>query len=166
MPYAVKRRGKIRNLRWRPIGFSFAAQAAGSAAVQALASSDFPDTVMRTRGSLLVYLDGVQTPGVLVRWALGFVCVPEGSGSTVIWSPLTDANAPWFVYESGYVGYEESVTDVVQVAGLSLMRRTINSKAMRKCPPDMELQAVFEQSTELAAGNVNVAFWGRVLLGR
>ena len=101
-----------------------------------------------------------------MRFGFGLVCVPEGSSTTVVWSPLTDANAPWFVYQSGLVAYEEMVIDVVDVPTISGARYVIDSKAMRKCPPDMEMQAVFEQSDVSGTRNINMLFSGRILLGR
>jgi len=158
---------KITTLRWKGVKASALGLSAGSVASVALAAESFPDTVMRTRGELVGTLDGVQPgTGILTRWSFGLVCVPEGTSSTVIWSPIADANAPWFVYATGHLGYDEYVDDVVQGGAMSSFRMDIDSRAMRKCPPDMELQAVFEQETIAGASPVNLAFAGRILLGR
>jgi len=123
------------------------------------------DTIMRTRGQLMASIDGASAPGKAVRVGIGFVIVPEGTGSTVLWAPLTDPNAPWFFYSTFVLGYEEMVTDVVDVPGLSSYRETIDSKAMRKGPPDTEVQVVFENATILSASSVNLFVQGRFLLG-
>jgi len=165
----MARRGitkKISHVRWKALTGIAANLSVGSAGIVALAATEFAETVMRTRGELLVWLDAVQSPGSWVRWGFGLVCVPEGTGTTVIWSPLTDANAPWFAYASGHLAYEEYVTDVVAAQQVQAHRRIIDSKAMRKCPPDMEVQAVFENVTVGNASDINFAFVGRLLMGR
>ena len=159
-------RKTVQTLRWKKVRIDSGVLSAGSLSVTALAAEEFPDTVMRTRGELAGFVSGVQAPGALVSWAFGLVCVPEGTGATVIWSPITDGNAPWFVYATGHLGYEEYVADVVQAVALSSFRMEIDSKAMRKCPPDMELQAVFQQSSVGTAADIRIAFTGRILLGR
>ena len=120
---------------------------------------------MRTRGNLVAYMDGAPNPGAFVEVGVGLIVVPEGQGSTVIWSPLSDANAPWFWYSCFMIGHEEPVTDVLQHPELLTFREIVDSKAMRKAPPDTEVQIVFENATVGLAGTVNVGFCGRVLLG-
>ena len=104
---------RIQELRWSLVTGRATALAPGSVAVNMLPAQTFGQTVMRTRGELLVWLDGAQAPGSLCRWAFGLVVVPEGQGTTVVWAPLTDPNAPWFAYQSGHLGYEEFVIDAV-----------------------------------------------------
>ena len=166
---ARTRGGKtIRTLRWTGLSVNSGAFGAGSVAVTALAAEKFPDTVMRTRGELVgMIVDTLPIPdGVLVRYGFGLVCVPEGTGATVVWSPLSDANAPWFVYASGFLARRFLTVDAGECDGLPWFRERVDSKAMRKCPPDMELQAVFEQSTIVTAQDIRMVFSGRVLLGR
>ena len=161
------RKPKIPTKRWVGVDHSALAQAAGTVGIEMRAADVFPDTVLRTRGEFYANLDGVgQTPGVFVRYGFGMICVPEGTGSTVVWSPLSDPNASWFVYQSGHLAYEEYVTDVTHAIPGPSIRAVIDSKAMRKVHPDMELQAVYEQSTIGGASSINFAFAGRILLGR
>ena len=158
---AVRRQRKITQLRWSLVTARSLAMGAGSTAVNVLSAETFAQTVMRTRGELLGSVDGLQSPAGLCRWAFGLVCVPEGQGTTAIWTPLTDPNAPWFMYTSGHLGYEEFVTDVVQAGSWSSFRNGVDSKAMRKCGPDTEIQAVFEQTDVSSAISINLNFVGR-----
>ncbi len=82
--------------------------------------------------------------------------MPEGQSTTVVSSPITDDSAPWLWYTRFTLGYEEMVTDVVDVPGLSSYREVIDAKAMRVLRPDREVQLVFEQASVLSANNVNV----------
>jgi len=120
---------------------------------------------MRARGNLLAFADTTQAPGGLIDVAVGMVLVPEGTGTTVLWSPITDAIAPWFFYSRFHLGYEEMVTDVVDVPIATGYREAIDSKAMRKIRPDLEIQFVVEQATIATAMAVNVRVAGRFLLG-
>ncbi len=157
---------KIDNLRWIGFNGSFGALASGStSAFTMLGATAMPDTIMRTRGQILVYVDSTQAPGVSSRVGIGMVAVPEGQSTTVIWSPLTDPNAPWFWYTSFAIGYEEMVTDVID-APITAYRETIDSKAMRRLAADVEVQVVIESATVLGAGvALNGHVDGRCLLG-
>jgi len=157
---------KIATVRWKDVAAISTGLAAGTSAVNIIAADEFPQTILRTRGQLMGWIDGFEEPPSLVRWAVGFACLPEGQSTTVRWSPIADPNAPWFMYASGHLGYEEAVADVVQMDQLSSFRLDIDSKAMRKCLPDVEIQAVFEQVTVGGAAPINLAFSGRILVGR
>ncbi len=164
---ARSRSKKIDNLRW--IGYSVVsnAQAAGAIGIAAISATSTPDTIMRTRGTLMCLLDGVNAPGVGAVVGIGMAVVPEGTGSTVLWSPLSDRNAPWFFYDIFTLAYEEAVVDAVAYQGASVYRAVMDSKAMRRSPPDTEVQVVFEQATTsgLAAAEINATVQGRVLVG-
>ena len=157
---------KITTVRWKDVKAKAAGLAVGTIAANVVAADEFPQTVMRTRGELMGYIDAPEEPPVLIRWAFGLACLPEGQSSTVRWSPIADPNAPWFVYMSGHLGYEEPVIDVMQHGIISAFRKEVDSKAMRKCLPDVEIQAVFEQETINGAANINMQFSGRILIGR
>jgi hypothetical protein len=120
---------------------------------------------MRTRGQLVCSLDGTAAPGLLVVIGIGLIVVPQGQGTTVIWSPISDGNAPWFYFSRFVVGYEEAVTDVIDVPGLSSYRETVDSKAMRRSLPDTEVQCVVENATLNGGMNVSVSLQGRILVG-
>ncbi len=139
--------------------------AAGTIGVMLAAAQHEPETILRTRGQLLAYVDGTQAPGGLTSVGMGMAIVPEGTGTTVLWSPITDADAPWFWYTRFHLGYEEMVTDVVDVPAVSGYREAIDSKAMRKGPQSTEVQLVIESVTALTAVAINLLISGRFLTG-
>ena len=120
---------------------------------------------MRLRGELIAYVDGAQAPGGLVTVGIGALVVQAGSSTTVIQSPISHPAAPWFFYERFSLGYEEMVTDVIDVPGITVFRKTIDVKAMRILRPGREVQLVFEQGSLLTALSVNLEFGFRMLLG-
>ena len=156
----------IESLRWTGGNFFFGAISAGVSRLNFLtATNDPPETIMRIRGELVAWLDGVQAPGVAVDVALGCILVPEGTGTGGAMSPIADDTAPWFLYERFTLGYEEPVGDVVDVPGLSIVRIPIDVKAMRIVRPDVEAQVSIENASLSSASAVNVSFNVRVLLG-
>jgi len=99
---ARRRSGKkIDNLRW--VGYNSGSSGfglgAGTAGFTILNATTMPDTIMRTRGEIVGYVDAAQAPGTGALISVGMAVVPEGTSTTVLWSPFTDANAPWFYYE-------------------------------------------------------------------
>jgi len=155
---------KIHYTHWTGFTFALGAQAAGNSGSTLFSAQHEPETLMRTRGNFLAYIDGVQTPGTGVIVGVGMIPVPEDTGSTVHWSPISDPDAPWLWYERFVLGYEEMVTDVVDVPGITVFRSVIDSKAMRILR-NQEVQFVVENATVLAAGSVNVFAQGRTLFG-
>ncbi len=156
---------KIGWKHWSGFSGGATAFAAGTIAVNIAAALHEPETILRTRGSLLCYVDGAQAPGTLTQIGVGMCLVPEGTSTTVLWSPITDPDAPWFWYSRFHVGYEEMVTDVVDVPAISGYREVIDSKAMRKVPQSTEVQLVIESVTALTAVSVNLLTTGRILTG-
>ena len=155
---------KIDTVHWTYGSWDFPAQAAGTAAVNVLAAQHLPETLLRVRGEQVCYADSTQAPAKLASIGIGLILVPEGTGTTVLWSPITDGDAPWFWVDYFMIGYEEMVTDVVGVPGITSARRVIDSKAMRK-NRNMEVQAVVENATVIGAINVNVEGQARFLAG-
>jgi len=157
---------EIESVRWSVGSSTFLAQSAGTAALNFIsAASNPPETLMRMRGNLVASIDGATAPGKLVHIGLGVALVPEGSSTTVTWSPITDGEAPWWFHTQFVLGYEEMVTDVIDVAGLSVFRQTVDLKGMRIIRPDVEAQIVIENVTLDAAVAVNVSMVHRVLFG-
>ncbi len=156
----------IGHTRWQGFSGTAFGLSAGSSAVSVGPSSVQRETIMRTRGNLIAYIDGLVNPAIAIRCACGLAVVPEGTSTTVLWGPLTDQNAPWFWHTIFVVGYEEYVADVIDAPGLSVYREVIDSKAMRKFPPDSEIQLVFEQDTIAGLGDVNFSANGRFLIGQ
>ena len=156
----------IDNLRWEGgNALSIGALAAGSFGVLILSAGVPRETIMRTRGEVLVSADGAQAPGGAVLVSMGMVLVPEGQGGTVIWDPFTDEEAPWFWYQETTIGYDEMVTDVIDVPGITSSRIVIDSKAMRRANVDEEVQFVVTNTTLGTAMSVNIRASLRFLLG-
>ncbi len=156
---------KINTLRWIGIQSASLAQSAGSIAVTAIAAGTPAETVMRTRGELSCWFDGTPAPGEIVLVSCGLVVVPEGQGTTVIWDPFNDPNAPWFWFEEFTLGYEEMVIDVIDVPAMSGVRKIVDSKAMRKTGPDEEVQFVVTNTTLSGGQDINTSLTGRLLAG-
>ncbi len=162
----TRNRGKtIDNVFWDFAVGSQLALSAGSAAKEILSVGTTPTTILRIRGEIIVYVDAASAPGLLASLTWGLHLVPGGTGSTVLRNPLADGGASWMGFGVAYVGYEESVTDVVAVQGLGLHRFVIDVKSMRRKRPDEELQLVFTNTTQGSALAMNIAYGLRVLRG-
>ena len=115
----------------------------------------------------MVWIDGAQSSGTGCHVALGIHVVPKGSDATLLISPLTEAEADWFVYQTSVLSYEELVVDAVPAFGTSGYRFDIDSKVMRKMKPGEEIQVVITQLTipGQSATAINAAGQLRFLLG-
>ncbi len=156
---------KIDFVHWTAFQEAFLAQAAGTAGLTAFPALHEPETLLRLRGNLLCYVDTTQAPTGLMQVALGLILVPEGTGTTVLWSPATDGDAPWIWYDIFHVGYEEAVTDVVDIPGITSYRSVIDSKAMR-IVRNQEVQLVIESVAVGSTISINAVVSGRALTGR
>ncbi len=157
---------KIDFVHWdgtRGVALTLSAGSAGQ--LIAAAGLQKPETLMRTRGNVLVFVDATAVPGTMVEVGLGLHVVPAGTGTTVTVAPLTDPGAAWFWYERFMIGYEEMVTDVIDVPGATSFRTQIDSKAMRIIGIEEEIQFVAENQTVNAAETVNVGASFRFLFG-
>ncbi len=155
---------KIDFLHWAYNDVTFAAQSAGTSAQTLFAAQHLPETIMRMRGEALIYGDGNLVPPKDIIVGLGIILVPEGTGTTVLWSPLTDGDAPWIWHNAAGIAYEEYVADVIADQVAIGYRSTIDSKAMR-IVKNMEIQCVMENQTGGAAMNANAVVTTRVLAG-
>ncbi len=155
----------IDNLRWIGWTGGTTSLAAGTVGVNVLGATATPDTIMRTRGDLIAGFTATVAPNVAVAVGVGMWVVPEGTGSTVLGSPLADANADWFYYSAFSLAYEEGVTDVIAAQQIMDYREAIDSKAMRRSKPDTEIQLVIENVTLGSAASVIVLTAGRFLVG-
>ena len=155
---------RIDEVNWHGVIGVASALAAGTAAVNLISASLGSFTVMRTRGEWFGSFDTTSGPGAMMQVAMGIWLVPEGTGTTVLGSPISDPNADWFVYETRTLAYEEAVTDVIAYGGVSF-RSEIDGKSMRRMKSDMEVQVVYESATLLTTEGVNLSFVGRILLG-
>ncbi len=156
---------KINFVHWTQSAGNFTPLAAGTpAAVNLFAALHEPETLLRMRGNMYAALDGNQTGNVIQAMALGIILVPEGTGTTVLWSPLTDGDAPWIWYETFALGYEEYVTDVIDATGFPMFRAIIDNKAMR-ISRNQEVQLVGENVTISGGSGVNAGVHIRCLTG-
>ncbi len=137
---------KIETVHWTGAAGQFITQGAGTVAGLLFSAQHLPETLLRIRGEYLCILDGPQAALVGAQISMGIIQVPEGSGTTVTWSPFTDSDAPWIWWDSVSLIYEEMVVDVIQASGGSGARRVVDSKAMRKLR-NTELQLVLENTT-------------------
>ncbi len=156
---------KIHTLRWAP-GASTAilGQGAGAQGAIQLVSGAPAETILRIRGWFSAWLNGAQAPGISVQVTAGLILVPEGTGSTVIWDPFADTNAPWIWYTDFALAYEEGVIDTIQT-GIPSRFIEVDSKAMRKASPDEELQFVVTNTTLGSASQIDTSLGLRILLG-
>ena len=154
---------KIDTVHWTYGSWSFS-QGAGTSAVNVFSAQHLPETLLRTRGEYVSFVDGVQAPNSLLGIGVGLIQVPEGTGTTVLWSPISDGDAPWIWVDYAILGYEEMVTDVIDIPGLTSVRRVIDSKAMRKIR-NTEIQCVVENATIQNAANVRIEGQVRMLAG-
>ena len=155
---------KIDFTHWIGVQQVSLALSSGAVAFNVAAAQHISETWMRFRGNLLVYADATQAPGGLVTIGVGLLVVPEGSGSVATSAPVTNSDASWVYYDIFGIGYEEMVTDVIDVPGISSYRAVIDSKAMRVLR-NTEVQLVIENVTNGAAMSVNTLLTGRVLSG-
>ena len=162
---ARRRSGKkIDFVHWTGMGTAFGALAAGTIGATGLAAQHDPETLLRYRGTVAGWLSGVPADGVWVTVSLGMILVPEGTGATVLWSPFTDADAPWIWFEEFDLAYDEYVTDVVDAPTLTAYRSRIDNKAMR-IVRNQEIQFVAENTSVATGASVNVSMRGRILSG-
>ncbi len=124
-----------------------------------------PATLLRIRREIVGNMDAATAVAAGIQLTYGIILVPEGSGTTVQFTPVGDANAPWLLWGTGFVGYEEGVTDVIDYPGLTSFRHVIDNKAMRRIRPDVEMQFVLETTTALGSGSVNLNYSLRWLQG-
>jgi len=163
---ARRRTGKkIDFVHWTTSFASVLGQGSGAAARTLLAAQHLPETLMRMRGESVVYLDGAQAPPQLVIVEVGIILVPEGTGTTVLWSPTADGDAPWIWWDTYFIGHEEYVTDALQSVMINGARRVVDSKAMR-IVRNQEVQYVVENTAIIGVENINAMCSVRVLAGK
>ncbi len=155
---------KIDSVHWTGGAGQFIAQAGGTAGAALFPAQHLPETLLRIRGEWACSLNGGLANAAGAQVTIGIVQVPEGTATTVLWSPFTDSDAPWIWWDSFSLMYFEFVTDVNYSGITAAARRVIDSKAMRKLR-NTEIQLVLENTTILTAASADVAFIGRGLAG-
>ena len=163
---ARRRSGKkIDFVHWQAAQVSSPAQSAGAIGVTVAAAQHEPETLLRMRGNAFGYIDGGQAVGGQIVVGMGIILVPEGTSTTVLWAPITDSDAPWIWVDYFRLGYEEMVTDVIDVPVMTGYRTVIDNKAMR-IARNQEVQAVFENVTALGTLSANLGIDVRLLAGK
>jgi len=164
---AHKRSGfakKIQTVHWTLGSFSVQGLSAGSIGVNVFSAQHLPETLMRLRGDVAVAPSQPVADGVGVAVAMGLIQVPEGTGTTVLWSPLSDGDAPWIWWDAVNIIYTETVTDVIATQATMSARKIIDSKAMRK-QRNTEIQFVAEQATVFSLADIDIMGMLRALHG-
>jgi len=165
MPGRRRSGKKIDFVHWSYGSGNVQALSAAAAAVNVFPALHEPETLLRLRGECICYIDGAQAPGVLSAQGVGLILVPEGTGTTVLWSPIVDGDAPWIWVWYPQLGYEEAVVDAVDVPAISGARMVIDNKAMRIIR-NQEIQMVCENATVKSAVGVNTSMQVRALTGK
>ncbi len=157
---------KIDTVHWTLIQEAAVALSAGTVAFLASAAQHLPETLLRIRGEWAVALNGAPADASAVIVTAGLIQVPEGTGTTVLWSPNTDGDAPWIWWDAMHLIYQEATTDVMHSTMVASGRRIVDSKAMRKIR-NTELQFVVENVTVAGLGSapIDCAITARVLSG-
>ncbi len=156
---------KIDSVHWISGQSSFAALGAGTVAATLANAQHLPETLMRIRGEWAAVPAAAGAPGRSALITCGIVLVPEGTGTTVLWSPFTDSDAPWIWWGTAYVAHEEVVVDVIACQEVLSFRREIDNKAMRRVR-NQEVQVVLENTTIATALAVDVRIHVRMLAGQ
>jgi len=153
---------KIEVVHWTYGSFTVEALATGTAAaVNVFSAQHLPETWMRTRGDWAAAFSAAIAGNTAVGLAAGLILVPEGTGNTVLWSPISDGDAPWVWWDAMELIYQEYVVDVVSSQLTSSASKTIDSKAMRKVR-NTEVQFVVEQNTLGGLNGAAIDVFGQV----
>jgi len=157
---------KIDSVHWTYGSFLQLAQGPGVVAENVMSALHLPETLLRIRGEWVCNFSGALGDGEGAGVTVGLIQVPEGTGTTVLWSPITDGDAPWIWWDVMHLIYQEYVVDGNFSSQVASGRRTIDSKAMRKLR-NTELQFVLENADlgALTGASVDVAGSVRVLTG-
>ncbi len=126
-----------------------------------ITTSERSETIMRTRGEILVWLDASgSVAGDILRWAAGFLIQQEGQ--TPASTPIADGEAPFFWYETGTLAAETAVGNVG--APSEMARIVVDSKAMRILRPNQEVEFIYEVVDVVGAPISNASINARFLL--
>ncbi len=160
----VRHAKKIDTVHWTLFSWVTTGFAAGTVGINLLSAQHLPETLLRLRGRWGAHISSAVAPGLLASISVGIIQVPEGTGTTVLWSPQTDGDAPWIWWDQVFIGHEEAVVDAIGVQSIAGQQVVIDSKAMRKLR-NTELQLVAENATINSAVSVDLYGGGRALAG-
>jgi len=148
-----RRSGRPNDYTWRLGTVSHLALSSGTISATILVG-DRRETLVRTRGEVLIWMDASGTIGDLVQVGWGLLVVPQGLGGTVVSSPIGDSDAPWLAYGVCTLAFE--ATGAAGLSTLDHCRTVVDSKAMRKIMPDQDVVFVAENVTLGSAQSVNL----------
>ena len=152
---------KIDVVHWTYGSFEFINKGAGAFAQNVYSAQHLPETHLRFRGEWVANMVGAAATQAGMSIAAGLILVPEGTDTTVLWSPITDGDAPWIWWDTFGLAYTEQVTDVAYSVMTSSARRVIDSKAMRKVR-NTEVQCVVELAAPTGLNAINANIFGAI----
>ncbi len=156
---------KLDSVHWTNGGVFVSALSSGTIGATFLNAQHLPETLLRIRGEFTAWPSAAGAPGRAIFVTVGLILVPEGTGTTVTWSPFSDADAPWIWWDTAMIAHEEMVVDVIACQNVLSVRKVIDNKAMRRIR-NQELQLVVENTTAASAMAVDVNVDARVLSGQ
>jgi len=122
-------------------------------------------TLIRTRGTLQVYLEAVAAALDGFPWAFGLIVVSQeafAAGAASIPGPLSDGAQDWWFFHQ--YGFSFAPNATLSNSEGSMNRTVeVDSKSMRKLHVGQNLVGVFETGTEVGTAVVRVSFDCRML---
>ena len=91
---------KIDTVHWTVFQATQASLSAGSEGILLSQAQHLPETMLRLRGEWACCLAGAASDAVGALVTAGIILVPEGTGTTVLWAPQTDGDAPWIWWDT------------------------------------------------------------------
>ena len=142
--------------------------ASGSAFVGLGVAAAHPGlTQIRLRGLLDLWIRGnpaTDGDGYFGAFGIGIVEAPAFAiGITAVPTPVTDAASETWLYHHFFSVHMGDITGGAGQSSMMHQRIVVDSKAMRKTPPNVVMYAVIE-SVEIGAANMDVFFDSRALL--
>jgi len=122
-------------------------------------------TVVRIRGELLMYLSaaGSAQDGFTGAFGIGIASLAAvTAGVASVPTPLVEQDSENWLYWKAFSIRSSSSTLASSNAGESVLRVTIDTKAMRKFPQDLSIYSIIE-ANETGAAVMQVTFDSRIL---
>ena len=123
------------------------------------------ETLVRTRGEILVALDG-PTDNDVKCVGIGIMIVTDAAlaaGATAVPSPTDDLDAPWVWHQ--FVNLSAESATQTESLGTQVARYQIDSKAMRKVKASEAIIIVADGINGGGTPQADVSYGFRVLLG-
>ncbi len=123
-------------------------------------------TIVRVRGQLLVRITGVGAAIAAAHLTFGIKLVTGqalGIGITAIEHPGTDIGSDWLWWDTRTVRSKDGITDA-DMSTAQTVRVSIDSKAMRKVPPNKALVLIVQNTVIVSTITATIEGQVRVLL--